>query len=324
MNNHWSEYWQQGHITSFGDALVGNYEGILKSIWQPTFMALQEGFTAVDIGTGNGSLPLLIRESLSRTNIKGQVIGVDLAEVKLAEKDECEQQNIKISLLSNEASESLPFATESVDLYTSQFGFEYSDIEQSIKEASRVLKENGKFSLVFHHANSMILNRNRNILQLIEQPQAAELVSCLNEIAIAMGKVSSPGDIARIKQDVICERIRQKINELIKSLVLLDEKATHDSQLMSFVAQFFKEGLFWPVEKKQQFIEFIKLQMETLKLRLTELVKASFDEEKLAQFIILFKKNSLSLNELKVLKNEQNEVLAWYLNAQKIPKGVEL
>lgn len=317
MNNHWSEYWQQGHTTSFGDALSGNYEGILKSIWQPTFSGLQDGFMAVDIGTGNGSLPLLIREALIGVNIKGEVVGVDLADVKLTDKAQAQQSNIAIKLLSNEASESLPFATATVDLYTSQFGFEYSDINLSLKEASRVLKINGLLCLVFHHANSMILNRNRKILRLIELPQADELVTCLSEIAIAMGKVTAPDDIARIKQDPNCEKIRAEINRLIKHLVLFDEKASQDCQLMMFVAQFFKDGLFWPIAKKQQFIEFIKLQMDTLKLRLTELLNASFDEVKLAGFIGEFTQNLLSLNELKVLKNEQNEVLGWYLSAQK-------
>ncbi|WP_372940740.1 class I SAM-dependent methyltransferase [Shewanella sp.] len=317
MNNHWSEYWQQGHTTSFGDALSGNYEGILKSIWQPIFSGLQDGFLAVDIGTGNGSLPLLIRESLEGSDIKGEVVGIDLAEVKLTEKNLAEQSNTAIKLLSNEASESLPFATGTVDLYTSQFGFEYSDIDLSLKEASRVLKDNGQFSLVFHHANSMIINRNRKILRLVEQPEAEQLVTCLSDIAVAMGKVSSPNDIARIKQDLNCEKIRAQINRLIKHLVLFDEKAAQDCQLMMFVAQFFKDGLFWPVAKKQQFIEFIKLQMDTLKLRLRELLNASFDEAKLGQFISRFNQNLLSLIELKVLKNEQNEVLAWYLSAQK-------
>ncbi|MDD8059184.1 class I SAM-dependent methyltransferase [Shewanella metallivivens] len=317
MNNHWSEYWQQGHTTSFGDALSGNYEGILKSIWQPIFSGLQDGFLAVDIGTGNGSLPLLIRESLEGSDIKGEVVGIDLAEVKLTEKNLAEQSNTAIKLLSNEASESLPFATGTVDLYTSQFGFEYSDIDLSLKEASRVLKDNGQFSLVFHHANSMIINRNRKILRLVEQPEAEQLVTCLSDITVAMGKVSSPNDIARIKQDLNCEKIRAQINRLIKHLVLFDEKAAQDCQLMMFVAQFFKDGLFWPVAKKQQFIEFIKLQMDTLKLRLRELLNASFDEAKLGQFISRFNQNLLSLIELKVLKNEQNEVLAWYLSAQK-------
>lgn len=317
MNNHWSEYWQQGHTTSFGDALSGNYEGILKSIWQPIFSGLQDGFLAVDIGTGNGSLPLLIRESLEGSDIKGEVVGIDLAEVKLTEKNLAEQSNTAIKLLSNEASESLPFATGTVDLYTSQFGFEYSDIDLSLKEASRVLKDNGQFCLVFHHANSMIINRNRKILRLVEQPEAEQLVTCLSDIAVAMGKVSSPNDIARIKQDPNCEKIRAQINRLIKHLVLFDEKAAQDCQLMMFVAQFFKDGLFWPVAKKQQFIEFIKLQMDTLKLRLRELLNASFDEAKLGQFISRFNQNLLSLIELKVLKNEQNEVLAWYLSAQK-------
>ncbi|GGQ16252.1 class I SAM-dependent methyltransferase [Shewanella litoralis] len=318
MSNHWSEYWRQGHTTSFGDALSGNYEGILQSVWEPTFSSLQTDFVAVDVGSGNGSVPLLLRESLSNSAKVGKVYGVDLAEVQLSENTKSENSTIEIELISNTACETLPFENESIDLYMSQFGFEYSSIESSLKEASRVLKRDGQFSIVFHHGNSMILNRNKKILRLIELPQASDLVEYLREIAIAMGSMTSANDIARIKQDPKCESIRVKINQAIKDLVNYDELSAQDSQLMMFIAQFFKEGIFWPLAKKQQFIEFIKLQMDTLKLRLTELVNASFDEDKLARFIGIFKQNLLEINEIKVLKNEQKEILGWYLDARKI------
>lgn len=318
MSNHWSEYWRQGHTTSFGDALSGNYEGILQSVWEPTFSRLQTDFVAVDVGSGNGSVPLLLRESLSNSAKVGKVYGVDLAEVQLSENTKSENSTIEIELISNTACETLPFENESIDLYMSQFGFEYSSIESSLKEASRVLKRDGQFSIVFHHGNSMILNRNKKILRLIELPQASDLVEYLREIAIAMGSMTSANDIARIKQDPKCESIRVKINQAIKDLVNYDELSAQDSQLMMFIAQFFKEGIFWPLAKKQQFIEFIKLQMDTLKLRLTELVNASFDEDKLARFIGVFKQNLLEINEIKVLKNEQKEILGWYLDARKI------
>ena len=51
MNSHWSEYWQQGHTTSFGEALSGNYEGVLKNVWEPVFDGLTEDFLVVDVIT---------------------------------------------------------------------------------------------------------------------------------------------------------------------------------------------------------------------------------------------------------------------------------
>jgi hypothetical protein len=58
--------------------------------------------------------------------------------------------------------------------------------------------------------------------------------------------------------------------------------------------------------------------MDTLKLRLTELVDASFDESKLAVLLDKLQLNNMMLNELKLLKNDQNRVLAWYLHASKL------
>ncbi|MEH6462599.1 MAG: class I SAM-dependent methyltransferase [Shewanella psychromarinicola] len=317
MNNHWSEYWQQGHTTSFGEAISGNYEGILKSVWQPIFNGLTEDFLVVDVGTGNGSLPLLLRDGLLTSELTGKVIGVDLAEVSLVNSENQNGHKIDIALMSNTRCEELPFESNSVDLYISQFGFEYSNVQKSLEEATRVLKDGGQFAIVFHHSRSMILNRNRKILTLIEKEEVNLLINCLTKMANAMGNITSQKDVERIKKDPKCEDIRAEINHLIKLLVVFDEAAAQDSDLMRFVAEFFKAGLFWPVTKKLQFIEFITIQMETLRLRLTELINASFDESKLAIFVDKLHQNNMMLNELKVLKSEQNEVLSWYLYATK-------
>ncbi|AZG35676.1 MULTISPECIES: class I SAM-dependent methyltransferase [Shewanella] len=317
MNNHWSEYWQQGHTTSFGEAISGNYEGILKSVWQPIFNGLNEDFLVVDVGTGNGSLPLLLRDGLLTSELTGKVIGVDLAEVSLVNSENQNGHKIDIALMSNTRCEQLPLESNSVDLYISQFGFEYSNVEKSLEEATRVLKDGGQFGIVFHHSRSMILNRNRKILTLIEKEEVNLLINCLTKMANAMGNITSQKDVERIKKDPKCEDIRAEINHLIKLLVVFDEAAAQDSDLMRFVAEFFKAGLFWPVTKKLQFIEFITIQMETLRLRLTELINASFDESKLAIFVDKLYQNNMMLNELKVLKSEQNEVLSWYLHATK-------
>jgi ubiquinone/menaquinone biosynthesis C-methylase UbiE len=317
MNNHWSEYWQQGHTTSFGEAISGNYEGILKSVWQPIFNGLNEDFLVVDVGTGNGSLPLLLRDGLLTSELTGKVIGVDLAEVSLVNSENQNGHKIDIALMSNTRCEQLPLESNSVDLYISQFGFEYSNVEKSLEEATRVLKDGGQFGIVFHHSRSMILNRNRKILTLIEKEEVNLLINCLTKMANAMGNITSQKDVERIKKDPKCEDIRAEINHLIKLLVVFDEAAAQDSDLMRFVAEFFKAGLFWPVTKKLQFIEFITIQMETLRLRLTELVNASFDESKLAIFVDKLHQNNMMLNELKVLKSEQNEVLSWYLHTTK-------
>ncbi|MBB1440896.1 class I SAM-dependent methyltransferase [Shewanella sp. SG41-4] len=318
MNSHWSEHWQQGHTTSFGEALSGNYEGVLKSIWEPVFNSLTDDFFVVDVGTGNGSLPLLLSDVLSTSELTGKVTGVDLADVHLAKPVSQISNNIDISLMSNTCSENLPFESNTVDLYISQFGFEYSNVEKSLNEAVRVLKDNGQFVIVCHHNRSMILNRNRRVLSLIEKEEVNSLINCLTNMANAMGEMNSQIDVERIKKDLQCESIRAEINHLVKLLVTFDEAATLDSNLISFVTQFFKAGLFWSVAKKLEFIEFITIQMDTLKLRLTELINAAFDEPKLAKLMADFDQNNIILNELKVLKSEQNEVLGWYLHASKL------
>ena len=40
MSNYWSQYWQQGYLTSFGEDIENNYEGLLKNVWNSYFYEL--------------------------------------------------------------------------------------------------------------------------------------------------------------------------------------------------------------------------------------------------------------------------------------------
>jgi len=53
--------------------------------------------------------------------------------------------------------ESQPFDDDRFDLVTSQFGFEYSDIERSLLEIRRVLKVDGRFVAISHHLDSDLI-----------------------------------------------------------------------------------------------------------------------------------------------------------------------
>lgn len=61
-NQHWSNYWQQGHITSFGQSFSGNYTGVLKEVWQDIIVNLPDNFAVLDLATGNGAIPQLIAD----------------------------------------------------------------------------------------------------------------------------------------------------------------------------------------------------------------------------------------------------------------------
>ncbi|MFV7783902.1 class I SAM-dependent methyltransferase [Shewanella marisflavi] len=311
MSQHWDEYWQQGHLTSFGASFSGNYSGVLETIWHQDFKCLPDDFKVLDLATGNGALPLLLNQFFADTQKPGEVIGVDLAKINtdLAKLDL--NNNIDVSLVSHVDCASLPYANNHFDQVISQFGLEYSDLTLSIPEAIRVLKPEGALSLVTHHSRSLVINRNRRILTLISRDETQRVFATMEALVAQMGTLIDAEDLRKVKQDPECERLRHELNQHISALVQFDEDALKDSELLAYVATLFQQGLFWSLEQKTTYLNFAKTQIVTLKERLSELIAASLDESALASLLARLNEYGAVLYSLSQIANEDGQILGW-------------
>ena len=308
MSKHWDQYWKQGHLTSFGESFEGNYTGVLHQVWSELVESLPNQFNVLDIATGNGAIPLLFKESLSSTVKSGKIIGVDLAQVNQPEDDNA---SVNVKLLSNVNCCELPFEAETFDVVTSQFGIEYAPLNDALMEALRVLKSKGILQLVVHHSESMVMRRNRKIVDLVSNDLVKQVLSLLDVMAVQMGELRSNIDLARIKDNRESEENRVELNRLIGELVKLDEEALKDSDLMVYIGTLFKTGIFWSVSKKKEYLAFAKAELLTLEKRLTELLNASVTQDDLSSLITRAVK-AARLQEIKVIKtSELDDVLAW-------------
>jgi len=313
MNNHWSDYWEQGHLTSFGESFTSNYTGVLNEIWIPRFAELSSEFKVLDIATGNGALPLMVSDYVKNRAVEGEVIGVDLAKIKTDIDSVNLAENLNVKLLSNIDCIELPFEDGQFELVISQFGIEYADLKKAIPEALRVLHSKGRLALVMHHENSLILRRNRRILSLIKADEIETIFKLLSGIVDKMGEVKSKQDLDRAKQDESCEALRKQLNASIGVLVERDEAALKDSELLSYVATLFQTGLFWSKDKKQNYIDFARQQLKTLDVRLSELADAAQSQTSLAEIITLISQHNASLDHLTSILDEKKDVMGWSL-----------
>ncbi|RTR34314.1 class I SAM-dependent methyltransferase [Shewanella atlantica] len=313
MNNHWSDYWEQGHLTSFGESFTSNYTGVLNDIWTPRFAELTSDFKVLDIATGNGALPLMMSDYLKNRSVEGEVIGVDLANIKTDISSVKLAENLNIKLLSNIDCIKLPFEDGQFELVISQFGIEYANLKKAVPEALRVLRTKGRLALVMHHKNSLILRRNRRILSLIKSDEIEDIFNLLSGIVDKMGEVKSKQDLDRAKQDQSCEALRKQLNTSIGILAERDEEALKDCELLNYVATLFQTGLFWKMDKKQNYIEFARQQLKTLYVRLSELADAAQSESSLAEIINLISLHDASLDHLSSVIDENRDVLGWNL-----------
>ena len=156
---HWSTYWNQGFITSFGASFEKNYTGVLRQLWDNIFSQLRAGDSLLDIATGNGALACIAAENLEKKGLSVHISAADAAEIpeKINAPEFIQKQRERIKFFSNMPCENLEFPDDTFDIITSQYGVEYSDWETSLAEIFRILKRSGSAHLVCHcQASSLI------------------------------------------------------------------------------------------------------------------------------------------------------------------------
>lgn len=200
--DHWSQFWQQGHTTTFGEALADNYEGTIRDFWVGCFQSLPVKARLLDVATGNGALALLAGQFAASEGRQWAIDACDLAQINLQAPN-----NMDICLHSQVACEELPFEDNSFDLVSSQFGFEYSDVGRSLAEFFRVLQPGGSLAAVCHHSDSYTLQNSRKEQAIYRQALEDNNVF---DAAIAYLQARDAGSTdAKSKQQAVNQAVNQ-------------------------------------------------------------------------------------------------------------------
>ena len=205
LPSHWSSFWQQGFITTFGSSKPNNYDGVVRNFWREKFIALPDGAQILDIATGNGAIATLAAEVGKEKSKTFTIAATDLAEVKI-QLDGQEAANTlreSIEFHSHTPCEKQPFDDDQFDLVTSQFGFEYSDIKRSLAEVRRLLKADGRFVAISHHLDSDLIKAAIGEIEIYKRAMDdLDLFGGLRSYTAAMGELSG-------EQRAIAEKINR-------------------------------------------------------------------------------------------------------------------
>ena len=170
----WSRYWSSGVLHSCPGSFRGNYDGAIAQFWQSAFLALKPGQRVLDIATGNGALPRLLLGLDGGHDYLCEVDAIDLAQLApgwLSSLDGT--QRARLHLHSGVMAEQLPFAEGRFDLVISQYGIEYTDLDNALIEAARVLAPHGRLCLLMHHRQALPVRKGAVEAPLIESLLAA-------------------------------------------------------------------------------------------------------------------------------------------------------
>jgi SAM-dependent methyltransferase len=153
----WSAFWADS-TQSRCTAGAPEIWAALTNHWASFGRSLEGGARVLDLGCGAGMVGQLLLEA--RPDLR--ITGIDSAKIPPS-------TNPRLALLPQTDMESMPFAGRQFGAVVSQFGFEYSRLNDSVRELARVLEPGAKLSFLVHHAESSIVHSTRARLNVIEE-----------------------------------------------------------------------------------------------------------------------------------------------------------
>lgn len=156
----WNDFWAQQEKNGGGGCLPDGWSGIdavQQGAWNEFARHLPRPCRLLDLATGDGR----VMQWLMRSRRDLKLVGVDLAPTLPAPP-----RGAKVK--TGVAMEHLPFPDARFDAITSQFGFEYGQVEQVAREIARVLSPRGIAGLMTHRIDGPILAHNHRRRAQIE------------------------------------------------------------------------------------------------------------------------------------------------------------
>jgi ubiquinone/menaquinone biosynthesis C-methylase UbiE len=153
MNEPWTLYWQADRLDSAEANHSPDDAAAMHAFWRSLAAAMPAGGTVIDLATGNGTVPA----ALLGENPDLIITGVDMADIDPVRFLSTPGALASVDFRGGTDICSLPFDDGSFDAATSQFGIEYTPLEQTIPEAVRVIVGGGVVQLLMHRASSEIV-----------------------------------------------------------------------------------------------------------------------------------------------------------------------
>lgn len=214
----WDQYWQSARVAACDGAEGSNYRESIQSAWRRFLTTQGDGRTLVDIATGNGAVPLLARDIASENNWRWRIVGVDSASIDPpAFLKEAGIDTSGIEFLGNTRAEYLPFPDGSVDIVTSQYGLEYTDMSRVVAEVARIQKPGGVFQFVLHAAEGGIVrSAGAEVNDCDFLLNDTKLFRAADEFFRAVGEVESSGRPPNQAQHERCLQAKAEFEKALK------------------------------------------------------------------------------------------------------------
>jgi len=154
----WETYYRGGAISTCPTASDGGYDLEVREAWVEFFTPLPDGARILDIGTGNGVVPLIAADTAAALGRRWEIHGADLAQIDPPRHvADGARRFAGIRFHPGVDAAKLPFDDASFDAVGGHYALEYADTAAALAQVHRVLKPGARAQFVMHHARSVLL-----------------------------------------------------------------------------------------------------------------------------------------------------------------------
>lgn len=312
--NPWTEFWQQGHPTTFGEYFKEGYQGPIKDWFAEQFASNSRSEVLLELACGNGALiPMCLDLGLSL-----QYQGVDLAAVAIPDAVQVrldQSENIQAAIMGGTSIEALPFNDGSFSIACSVFGIEYSKIEKSIPEMSRVLQKDGVYLAVVHHIDSIVSQMSA---RAVNEYNMSEVRDFLDQLQIIAHQAKVAGDLRVLSRNPKAEKARKKVNQYAEKYLSNTDLSTANASMFEFVTrglQFFKVLGQGP-QVANRFIKRVYEETLATRERHMQMCSVAMPQDGIDRFVEILSDAGFGSTEVSILSDDKS-IIGWALCAHK-------
>ena len=321
-NNEWNAYWNSERVAACRSDDEGLYQGAIGQYWRRVFKGLNADQKVLDLATGNAALAAIAFSQVQAGEVPAfSFYGVDSAEIH---PPICRFQHPfaqQARFYSDTSNESLPFAANMFDLVTAQYGVEYGDLQASLNESIRVLKEQGEIHWVCHWHDGFIATKTRQEVRDIAYLQTLQLQRhLLNLLRLQWdGQQFIPGSHQRTAQSPERHAMTESFNRAFLCLRQNGHSETGNLNLylhnLAHLYQHREQHGFHVVAEK---VNECGMELEYHRLRLQALSDAALKPEMAIELLQQAKGNGLRcLSHGEMLEQGNGHVVAYEFTFQK-------
>lgn len=202
----WDRHWQAARLSSSEEEQALLEIAGMGADWQQFFTGLPAGAAILDIGTGNGLVPLLAVQAGAGKNFR--ITGIDAADIAPMKYLGQKAAVLKdVTFIGRTRAEELPFGDAAFDAVTGQHALEYTDTEKTVPEIARVTKSGGQVLFHMHGSDSALVGANRpKIAQFRHILEASPILEYL-EKAILMERKGKT-EMARSRAEALQKEVQ--------------------------------------------------------------------------------------------------------------------